>query len=293
MVARVAADSGQRLATIVNYACHPTTLAWDNRQISPDYVGALRETIERETRAACVFLQGASGDLGPREGFVGNLETADRNGRQLAYAALSALEAIPSAGTAYAYQGPVISGTSIGTWAYVPLTASRTQEIQAWQIDRQTVELPYRDDLPSLGEAQRQLQHWQQAEAQAALAGDNGLAVDCRARAEQMTRQIWRQQSLPAGHGFPLPFTLARLGDAFWLFVPGEHYQSLQTALRARFPQHTWIVSTITGGWQPGYIPPAGKFGRGIYQADISVVASGSAELLLEAITARAAALLP
>ena len=32
----------------MNYACHPTTLAWQNTLISPDYVGAC-EVIERET----------------------------------------------------------------------------------------------------------------------------------------------------------------------------------------------------------------------------------------------------
>ena len=43
-----------------------------------------------------MFLQGASGDTGPRDGFVGDTEVADRNGRQLGYAALSALESIPT-----------------------------------------------------------------------------------------------------------------------------------------------------------------------------------------------------
>jgi hypothetical protein len=29
--------------TLVNYACHPTTLAWENRLISPDYPGRVRK----------------------------------------------------------------------------------------------------------------------------------------------------------------------------------------------------------------------------------------------------------
>ena len=76
------------LGTLVNYACHPTTLAWENTLISPDYVGAMREVVEQHTGAPCLFLQGASGDLGPREGFVGDTAVADRNGRQLGFAAL-------------------------------------------------------------------------------------------------------------------------------------------------------------------------------------------------------------
>src|SRR5262249_48535133 len=116
LVARILADGGDVVADVVNYACHPTTLAWDNTAISPDYIGALRETVERHGGAPCLFLQGASGDLGPREGFVGDPAVADRNGRQLAFAALASLESLPPAGTRYAYQGPTISGAVIGTW---------------------------------------------------------------------------------------------------------------------------------------------------------------------------------
>ncbi|MDP6469308.1 MAG: hypothetical protein QF918_16280, partial [Pirellulaceae bacterium] len=36
LVARVTNSSGAIVATVVNYACHPTTLAWDNQLISPD-----------------------------------------------------------------------------------------------------------------------------------------------------------------------------------------------------------------------------------------------------------------
>ncbi|MFN8710055.1 MAG: hypothetical protein ACK50J_25575, partial [Planctomyces sp.] len=38
MIARVTDASGSPMAVLVNYACHPTTLAWDNTLISPDYI---------------------------------------------------------------------------------------------------------------------------------------------------------------------------------------------------------------------------------------------------------------
>ena len=87
LVARGIAESGETLGTVVNYACHPTTLAWENTLLSPDYVGAMREVVEAHTRSPCLFLQGASGDLGPRDGYVGDPAVADRNGRQLGFAA--------------------------------------------------------------------------------------------------------------------------------------------------------------------------------------------------------------
>ena len=83
LVARVTGADGTLRATLVNYACHATTLAWQNSLISPDFPGAMREVVEDATGAPCVFLQGASGDTGPRDGFVGDTSVADRNGRQL------------------------------------------------------------------------------------------------------------------------------------------------------------------------------------------------------------------
>ena len=82
LVGRVTVKQNRIIATIVNYACHPTTLAWENRLISPDYVGAMRELVESNTQAPCLFLQGASGELAPAEQYVGDTEIADKNGRQ-------------------------------------------------------------------------------------------------------------------------------------------------------------------------------------------------------------------
>ena len=99
VVAKAVDDStGETLGTIVNYACHPTTLAWENTLISPDYVGAMRELVEKNTGAPCVFLQGASGDLGPQDGYVGDVAVADRNGRQLGFSAASAAGSTPTTG---------------------------------------------------------------------------------------------------------------------------------------------------------------------------------------------------
>jgi hypothetical protein len=106
-----------------------------------------------------------------------------------------------------------------------------------------------------------------------------------------MTRQLWRLGALPPGQ-FPLRVTIAQLGEAVWVFVPGEHYQVLQTSLRQRFPETPVIVATLTAGWQPGYIPTADTYGRGIYQSDIAVVAAGSAERIVDEVASRIARLI-
>jgi len=67
VVARVTGEDGGRRATLFNYACHPTTLAWKNRQLSPDFIGAAREVLESAYGVPALFLQGASGELAPRD----------------------------------------------------------------------------------------------------------------------------------------------------------------------------------------------------------------------------------
>jgi len=279
MVGRIQGASGKVVATIVNYACHPTTLAWDNTLISPDYVGAMREVVEEWTGAPCIFLQGASGDLGPREGFVGDHQIADRNGRQLGYAALAVLESLPPSGTRFVYAGPVVSGTSIGTWKHEAVDVNATWSIRQW-----TVELPYRHDLPTLEETQAAHRHWQEEEEKARAAGDAQKARDCRAMVEQMNRRITRLSSIPPGKVFPYHVNLWRLGDALWLLVPGELYQTFQITLRERFPRQPILVATLTGDWQPGYLPAASSYGYGIYQDTIACVGPGGLEILIEAI---------
>lgn len=290
LVARVTDERSQPVATVVNYACHPTTLAWENTLLSPDYVGAMREVVESATGAPCVFLQGASADLGPREGYVGDVAVADRNGRQLGYAALAALESLGEAGTRFEYTGPVISGATLGTWAYRPLSSEELCAKYRWQSASLDVSLAYRPDLPDRAETEAQLAHWQREEQAAHDRGDSQQARDCRAQAERMTRALGRLRTLPPGDSAPVNVSAWRLGDAFWLFLAGEYYQQLQRSLRERFPGHPIIVATVTDGWRPGYVPTAETYGRGVYQESIAAVAPGSLEKLIDRVAEQFAA---
>jgi hypothetical protein len=282
LVARAADGQGRAVATIVNYACHPTTLAWDNRLISPDYPGAMRETVEAATHAPCLFLLGASGDLGPRDGYVGDTAVAERNGRQLGYAALAALETLPPPGSQYVYDGPVISGATIGVWKCRPLSDEAQQRAAAWQHKRVTVELTYRDDLPTRHATETELARRLEQEAASRASGDLATAADMRALAERARRQLTRLRSLPPGRFFPYQVDLLRLGDAVWVSVEGEPYNLLQRELRRRFPAVPLVVSVLAGGWRPAYLPTRDAYGRGIYQETVAVLAPGSLEMLIE-----------
>jgi len=284
VVARIADFQNRSLGTVVNYACHPTTLAWDNTLISPDYPGAMREVVEQATSAPCFFIQGASGDLGPRDGYVGDTEVADRNGRQLGYAALAALEALPPPATEYRYSGPVVSGATIGVWKYEPTSAEGMHDEGLWRHRRWTVDLAYRPGIPTAAEIMAERERHQAAEVAARAAGDEALARDCRAKVEIMTRQLVRLGSISAATSYPFPVHLWQIGAAIWVAVESEHYQLLQRSLRERFPEVVIVVATIVNGSLHTYLPPREVYGTGIYQETIALLAPGSLETLIEEI---------
>src|SRR6266568_1607168 len=66
-VLRVDTASGQPLAILVNYACHPVIFGSDNLRYSADFPGAMTRTVEQAFAAKplCFFLQGAPGDMNP------------------------------------------------------------------------------------------------------------------------------------------------------------------------------------------------------------------------------------
>lgn len=286
VVARVTDPAGRTIATLVNYACHPTTLAWENTLLSPDYVGAMRAEVEQVTGAPCIFALGPCGDLGPRHGYVGDPAVADQNGRQLAYAALSALAGLGPPGTDLHSTGPVLSGATLGTWEYVPQTGARAAATARFAGGCSVVDLP-RKPAPRRDVLEQELATWERQEREAAGRGDTAAARDCRARAERARRWLGRLATLPAGPTYPFPFSVLRLGDAVWVTTGGEPYHVLQTELRRRFPEVVILISPLAGGGVADYLLPRACYGKGLYQEEPSSLGPGCLEQLIDALEER------
>jgi hypothetical protein len=68
-VVSVTAEDGERIATLVNFACHGTVFGPDNLLISADWIGVMRSEVEKELGGLGLFLQGATGNLNPKMGW--------------------------------------------------------------------------------------------------------------------------------------------------------------------------------------------------------------------------------
>ncbi|HEX2324484.1 MAG TPA: hypothetical protein VHQ00_03740 [Chloroflexota bacterium] len=290
IAARVAGPRGETVATLVNYACHPTTLAWENTLLSPDYPGAMRETVERATGAPCVFVLGACGDIGPRYGFTGDPLAADQNGHELGYAALAALAGLRPPATDLRYAGPVLSGATLGVWQDAPFSASRQAQAARFEGGLYTVDLPLKP-LPDPDALRAELTAWEQRQGEADARGDSGAARDHGARAERARRWIARLEDLPPGPTYAMPYAVHRFGDAVWVACGGEPYSALQAELRRRFPTTAIVVSTLSGALQVAYLLTAERYGLGLYQEEPSILGPGCLEALTGAIAGRIGAL--
>lgn len=261
LVGRITDNStGRIIGTLVNYACHPTTLAWENRLISPDYVGAMRELVEAHTGGApCAFLQGCSGELAPREQYTGDVTIADRNGRQLGYAVLSALEGMLPPQTSLSFAGVVESGAPLATWARVPYAPPAV-------LAARLIEVP----LPL-----KPMPSEEQIESQVAAGAD-------RVMAERLRRKLRVRRSVGAGPVCTQPAWIWRVGDALLIGQPNEAYSALQIALRRRFPGHAVAVMNLVNG-TIGYLSPAELHDQDIYQVWQSPFDRNSLAVLVDA----------
>jgi neutral ceramidase len=93
-VMRIDSQHGQPLATVVNFAAHPTILAWANRLISPDYPGTVRRTVEKLVGGTCLFLQGAAGNQDTIRDFSCSIEDSRWVGKQIGLEAARVAELI-------------------------------------------------------------------------------------------------------------------------------------------------------------------------------------------------------
>jgi hypothetical protein len=218
---------------------------------------------------------------------VGDPAVADRNGRQVGYAALAALESLPPPAADFRYCGPVFSGATIGTWEYRPFSEQRRHQTAAFQHRSWHVPLPYRTELPALAEAERELENVLQRECAARQSGDLELGQRLRVLAERQRRLLERLRPLPPGDRYPFEIRLWQLGDAFWVGVEGEPYHALQQELAARFAPTPVLVLPLAHGARPSYLPTREAYTKPLYQVEVSLLAPGCLETLIDDIAAQ------
>jgi hypothetical protein len=106
---------GKTLGTLVRWSCHPEVMERQNREMTPDFPGALCARVEEKTGGPCVYLSGVIGgmmtpDVDHARGSAHEFEEIRRIGTSVADLALDALKgAPPSSAGAVSFQSRIVT----------------------------------------------------------------------------------------------------------------------------------------------------------------------------------------
>nr|MBC7243817.1 neutral/alkaline non-lysosomal ceramidase N-terminal domain-containing protein [Chloroflexota bacterium] len=251
VVLRVDDASGQPIAVVMNYGCHPTVLGYQNLFFSADYPGAARAAL-RSIYPHTVFLytNGASGDISTRFTRRGqSYDEVERMGRILAGEVLKEMQLI------------VMQDT-------VRLGAHVTE-----------VEPKFRC-FPSSDEAQRELERLQaELEALKAAGATHGEIRRATTRVEGAMGQAMMAKQLDNVKPRSSQVQLLQIGDLALVGWPGEAFTRtvMEIKQQSKYP-YTAVVSYAND--YLGYFPDAVSIAEGTYEALISPYGADAAEEL-------------
>ena len=259
VVARVTGEDGGVLATVFNYACHPTTLAWENK-------AALARLHRRGARGLGGGLR-RPGALPPgrfgraraarrlrrRHGRRGPQRTPARARRRGGdRGAAAAGDALRLHGYRRLRRQPRHMGASADARPSPPASrlAARVSRVPL----RRKEELGVVESLSAPDSVQEQ---------------------------EKALRRRFLSEALGDGPVYEMPVWTWRLGDALLVAIPNEPYSVLQVELRRRFAGTPLLVLGVTNRTM-GYLSPAETYGTGLYQEQQSPFAPGCLEQTIE-----------
>ena len=252
------------VATIVHYACHPTTMAWQCQYFTPDYPGMAKQTVERELGGLCLFLQGATGNLTPRRGFTGDLKTYRHLGFLLGLEAAKVAATIETLPREEKFQGVLQSGAPIALYEDRP----KEPEAADLRVICRMLKLPLKltrppTELDAEAEAARKELERQRRE---------GQSEEIRAATSKATQAGWRAEQARLYHGkthVDWPLQGIRIGPVALLAIAGEPFTEINQEIVSRSPfAHTLFSGYSHGGF--GYIPARNAYEEGGYEVEAS-----------------------
>ena len=273
--------TGQPLATLMVYACHPTIMGHQNTSIAPDFPGPARQVVEQTVGGSCLFLQGAGGNQGPVHGFTGDLNVYRREGTKLGLEAARVRMNLDAFQREERLVEIVPSGADLGIYADDPVGETENTLAVAWdEVEVSLRELEAVDDLrqraDELGEVVSRLRN-EGASRQELLAAIS--------RAKKATIAL-NCALLAARHGengrIRLSAQAIRLGETALVAVPLEPFAEIGLEVKSRSSAPRTFFSGFSNG-HFNYMPTDAGIEEGGYEVDVSPFAAGSAELVTRA----------
>ncbi|MCW5979828.1 MAG: neutral/alkaline non-lysosomal ceramidase N-terminal domain-containing protein [Bryobacteraceae bacterium] len=279
IVVRIDDAAAAPYAVLVNYACHGTVMGFENDHVSPDWIGAMRHTVEQALPGAkCLFFQGAAGNQGPVEGFTGDLAVAHRLGSVLGHQAVALALATDTVERTPRFEGFV---ESTAYQAKQPWRVGGPRDA-ALRFVLKPVDVPrrrYSDrDLAEMRElvagAQTRLEEAKQS-------GDSLKVNQANARLRRFS-DLLKQWSRPYD---PTPLRVdvqaLRIGDIAIVAMPGEPFAEIGVDVKKASPFPITMFCGYSNGQGGDYMPVASEYEHGGYEVQRTPYAPEAAETIV------------
>lgn len=271
-------EHGQLVASLVHYSCHPTTLGYTNQAVSADYPGVTKKFVEQTLGGTCLFLQGATGDIGPGPGgFLDRIDIVHDIGTALGCAAVQALIAAKNKSYQYEFDKVVLSGASLGIWnrSRKPLGDPLLQVIS------ETLMIPTKE-MKSPAELQEEVDNLRREIV--ALRETNASDEEMSKRTYRMKRlgmALRRSQTFYGMKHAPIEAHFIRIGDTVLIGIPLEPFAKTAMTIREKSPFAYTLFSGYSNGYD-GYLPAADDYPAGGYEVDNTAFSAEAADQLIE-----------
>ena len=254
---------------------------YDNEWVTPDFPGAMRAVVESTVGGLCLFLQGASGNQGPIDGFTGDLRVYRKAGARLGAEASRVRLDIDPLNREEQLDHILASGADLGIYSDVPTGESD----DTVAVSNVAVQLPSRD-VGTLDEAQadfdQRFKTLEQIRNQAATATEVNRAVSAVKRANHSLNFVDSSEAWTHDGHIELNVQSMRIGQTVLVSLPVEPFAELGNDVK----KHSHAVNTIFSGFSNGhfkYLPTDMAYEEGGYEVRACVFEPGSADLAVRA----------
>ena len=277
-VVRIDDLNEQPLAVIVNYACHPIIVGPYNDLITPDYPGVVKRVVEEATGAKCLFLQGATGDVGPVDGCTSRepLPVYRKLGTQLGYAAVSVALELQTAPKQDRYLHTLESGAPLGVFEYV----IAPDEDVTLRVANRTVKMPLKE-FPPFEVADAEAKHYANELQRLRKEGSEADVRWAGMQAKRSRMRAERSRIYGGKEAIELEIHGVRINDIAIIGMPGEPFVEIGLAVKggSPFPHTLFSGYSNVGG---SYIPVAHAYPVGGYEVDVTPFRPEAAQAVID-----------
>ncbi len=265
---------GKPIATIVDYACHPTILGPENKLISPDYPGHMRFSVEQNIGGLCLFLQGAAGNQGPVHTFLGDVEIARKAGKILGLEASKLRTQLDPFKREEKLIDIVPSGADLGMYEDVSLgEPSDVINIRNKKIHLDSLEFP--DVIKAEELYQKSLEKLYNARE----SGDESLVKSIVSETKR-ANFIKNLSNIAQSGKIELWIQTFRVGDVILQSIPVEPFAETGIGIKGTNVNGIQILFSGYSNGSFGYLPLIDAYEEGGYEPNNTPFAAGTAEIV-------------